>query len=172
MSFEGASGTGCPHDSVTSSLSDGGRAITLMYSRFEATTDRAAEMIKRCTSKLKLHYPDGYTYAVVAVDHRGFHDLPAGAVGQLGAQYYFTGLEGEVAARHRFEGPRSTTFHQRHEVATEVWAPCGADLTFNINTSVAVSRGSGATSRATMAIDSQDGSVSEQLNLKWKRCTS
>ncbi|GGK20597.1 hypothetical protein GCM10010124_11480 [Pilimelia terevasa] len=170
MEFGGASGTGCPRGSVQSAVSNGGKAITVLYSEFEASTD-AGQGNKRCLTKLKLKYPDGWTYAVIKVDHRGFGDLPKGSTGSLSAGHFFSGEPGEAGKTHQFASGHTGNWQRTHSIESRVYAPCGSEVTFNMNTGLTVDKGSmSPTERAILTLDTTDGAISEEYLLDWKEC--
>lgn len=52
-----------------------------------------------------------------------------------------------------------------------VWAPCGVQRNFNINTELRVAAGTSSASRVSfMTMDSTDGDISTVYHLAWKEC--
>lgn len=117
--------------------------------------------------------PQGFTYAIASADYRGFAALQSGANSTEKASYYFQGSSSTAAITHPFRGPYNDNWQATDvtDWAQLVWAPCGVQRNFNINTELRVNAGTstpGSTSFMTM--DSTDGDISTVYHLAWKEC--
>ena len=89
-----AIGTGCPPGSFVDSISGDQLAFTLAYSEYTAEDGPGIprlEARKNCNIILDITYPVGWTFAIFAVDFRGFADLESNTEGTVAAQYFFQG---------------------------------------------------------------------------------
>jgi hypothetical protein len=170
-------GSGCPKDTVAVALSPDKTAFTVTYSNYIAQVGPEAKPTdnrKNCQINMKVYVPQGFTYGIVKVDYRGYQELQRGANGRLVAGYYFQGNSSTDRRTHNFKGEGTGdnwTETDATEFAQVVWAPCGEQRNFNINTEVRVDRGSSDkkdTSYVTM--DSTDGDLHTQYHWGWKRC--
>ena len=110
-----------------------------------------------------------------ATDYRGFAHLEPGAVGTQKASYYFQGSPQTTTSAHQFSGPLDDSWQATDSVDLHalVFAPCGEERNFNINTELRVNRGSSpASSTSFMTMDSTDGDISTIYHLAWKQCPS
>ncbi|MFJ6687745.1 DUF4360 domain-containing protein [Streptomyces sp. NPDC091294] len=169
-------GSGCPQGTAAVAVSEDNTAFTVTYSDYLAQAGGASaptDFRKNCQLNLLVHVPQGFTYAVASADYRGFAALQPGAKGTQRASYYFQGSPNTEYRRHPFDGPYDDNWQATDSTdwAQLVWAPCGVQRNFNINTELRVSTGTsdpGAVSFMTM--DSTDGDISTVYHLAWKEC--
>ncbi|MFG2620136.1 DUF4360 domain-containing protein [Streptomyces sp. NPDC048507] len=169
-------GSGCREGTAQVAVAPDNTAFTVTYSEYAAQVGPGAPPTgfrKNCQLNLRVHVPNGFTYAIVQADYRGFAYLQPGASGVERASYYFQGMPQTAQRTHTFNGPLDDNWQtsDKTEYADLVWAPCGEKRNFNINTELRVS---GATSspNATsfMAMDSTDASVNTLYHLAWATC--
>ncbi|SDZ15771.1 protein of unknown function [Micromonospora pattaloongensis] len=170
-------GSGCPAGTAAVAPAADNTAFTVTYSDYLAQVGVGAkptDFRKNCQLNLRIHVPQGFTYAIAQADYRGFAHLARGATGLQRANYYFQGTSPTVPRSHSFAGPYSDNWQttDKTEVAEIVWAPCGEDRNLNVNTELRVSAGSSDPTKTTsfMAMDSTDGSVGTVYHLAWKQC--
>jgi hypothetical protein len=132
---------------------------------------RAVDSRKNCQINLRVHVPQGFTYAVAQADYRGFAHLASGASAVQIAHYYFTGESSTAESSHSYSGPLEGFWRatDRTDVAALVYAPCGADSLLNINTELRVDAGP-SNAASFMTMDSTRGSVRTIFQLTWKTC--
>ena len=164
-----AIGTGCPPGSFVDSISGDQLAFTLAYSEYTAEDGPGIprlEARKNCNIILDITYPVGWTFAIFAVDFRGFADLESNTVGTVAAQYFFQGQSPQVEFEQQGFGPVFDNYEIRDEIATIVaqFGPCGGGKSLNINTEVRV-QGEGA-----LTADSTTGSFQQIYALVWQQC--
>ncbi|MET8681081.1 DUF4360 domain-containing protein [Streptomyces sp. NPDC004647] len=170
-------GSGCPEGTAAVAVAPDNTAFTVTYSEYLAKVGVGAsptDFRKNCQLNLRVHVPQGFTYAIAAADYRGFAKLERGATGLQKANYYFQGSPHTTDARHPFNGPLNDDWQTSDvtEIAAYVWAPCGEKRNFNINTELRVDAGSSNPEKTTsfMAMDSTDASVNTVYHLAWKEC--
>src|SRR2546427_79784 len=87
-------GTGCKPGTAAVAVSEDNTAFTVTYSEFIAQVGVGAGPLdwrKNCQLSLKVHVPQGFTYAIAQADYRGFAHLERGATALERANYYFQG---------------------------------------------------------------------------------
>ena len=166
------SGTGCPDGSVAHDLSPDGKALTLIFDGFVAETSpevRAAQ--KGCAVALRLHAPEGWSYALFSVDYRGYVKLGGAATSANLSSWYAFGSGAAIKiANIQLVGPVDRDYQRRGEVALNLppWRACLADApALNIGTSLTIAGPHGL-----MTIDSIDGQVRQKYAIAWRRCPS
>ncbi|SPO01889.1 uncharacterized protein DNG_04562 [Cephalotrichum gorgonifer] len=92
------SGSGCPGDSVAVTISPDRTVVTLGFSNLglaigEGVPDADAQ--KTCDIILNIHYPAGYSYAVLETTYHGFAIMDEGVSGNIETEYAFAGEEDE-----------------------------------------------------------------------------
>ncbi|WP_433332354.1 DUF4360 domain-containing protein [Spirillospora sp. CA-294931] len=169
-------GSGCPKGTVAVAVSPDKEAFTVTYSDYLARVGGTSDPVdfrKNCQLNLKVHVPQGFTYAIASADYRGFAHLQTGATGVEKASYYFQGMSQTTSATHTLKGPHSNNwqFTDKTEVAQLVWKPCGEQRNFNVNTELRVNAGTSDPAKTSfMTMDSVDGSIKTTYHFAWKEC--
>ncbi|MEU3145028.1 MULTISPECIES: DUF4360 domain-containing protein [unclassified Streptomyces] len=169
-------GSGCPQGTTAVAVSEDNTAFTVTYSDYLAraggTSDPTASR-KNCQLSLIVHVPQGFTYAIASADYRGFAALQPGASGTQRASYYFQGSPNTEYRSHPFTGPHDDNWQATDTTdwAQLVYAPCGVQRNFNINTELRVSAGTSSPDKVSfMTMDSTDGDISTTYHMAWKEC--
>ncbi|GHB52798.1 hypothetical protein GCM10010347_23410 [Streptomyces cirratus] len=171
-------GSGCRPGSASVAVAPDNSAFTVTYSEYLAQAGGGVpttEGRKNCLLSLLVHVPQGFTYAVSKVDYRGYGNLQPGAVGTQKASYYFQGMSQTAYRTHTFRGALDDNWQTTDttEIEALVFAPCGAQRNFNINTELRAEVGSSdSTKTSYITVDSTDGSISTKYHFSWKRCTA
>lgn len=170
-------GSGCPAGTAAVAVSPDNTAFTVTYSAYMALVGLGAattDFRKNCQLALNVHVPQGFTYAVLQADYRGYGYLEKGASGVERANYYFQGTSPTTMASHTWNGPLDDNWQATDisDVASVVWAPCGETRYFNINTELRVNRGTSDITKTTslMSMDSTDVDISTTYHFGWKPC--
>ncbi|MER7834483.1 DUF4360 domain-containing protein [Streptomyces sp. NPDC096040] len=169
-------GSGCPQGTTAVAVSEDNEAFTVTYSDYLAQAGGNSDPTafrRNCQLNLVVHVPQGFTYAIASADYRGFASLQQGATGTQRASYYFQGSSNTAAASHPFKGPYDDNWQANDTTdwAQLVWAPCGVQRNFNINTELRVAAGSANPGKVSfMTMDSTDGDISTVYHLAWKDC--
>lgn len=169
-------GSGCRPGSAAVAVAPDNTAFTVTYSEYLAQAGGGAPAVegrKNCQLSLIVHVPQGYTYAVARVDYRGFGSLQEGAIGTQKASYYFQGMSQTAQRTHKFNGALEDNWQATDTTGVEalVFAPCGEQRNFNINTELRAEVGTSDPSQTSfMALDSTDGSVNSVYHFSWKQC--
>ncbi|WP_442727290.1 DUF4360 domain-containing protein [Streptomyces pseudogriseolus] len=168
-------GSGCPAGTAAVAVSADNTAFTVTYSDYIAQAGGSSDPTaarRNCQLSLLVHVPQGFTYAIASADYRGFAALRPGARGTERASYYFQGSPNTEHRTHVLAGPYDDNWQATDETdwAQLVYAPCGVQRNFNINTELRVSAGSDPSQVSFMTMDSTDGDISTVYHLAWKRC--
>jgi hypothetical protein len=168
-------GTGCPAGTAAVAVSPDNTAFTVSYSQYVAEVGpgvAATAARKNCQINLKVNVPQGFTYAIVKTDYRGYINLAKGATGVERASYYFQGMSATGAIQHNMVGPMDGNWQFTDEVgiAAMIWHPCGEQRNLNINTELRVAKGSSGTASSFAVMDSTDGSLATIYHFGWRRC--
>lgn len=170
-------GTGCPAGSAAVAVAPDNTAFTVTYSTYTAQVgvgSNPTDFRKNCQLNLRVHVPQGFTYAVAEADYRGFASLAKGATGSERANYYFQGYPQTTQITHNFKGPFQDDWQNTDttDVAQLVFLPCGQERNFNINTELRVSAGTSDPKKTTsfVTMDSTDGSINTIYHFAWKHC--
>ncbi|WP_367323418.1 DUF4360 domain-containing protein [Streptomyces sp. HUAS ZL42] len=169
-------GSGCPQGTTAVAVSEDNTAFTVTYSEYLAQVGGNSDPTafrKNCQLNLVVHVPQGFTYAIASADYRGFAALQSGASGMQRASYYFQGSSQTAFKNHPFSGPYNDNWQATDTTdwAQLVWAPCGVQRNFNINTELRVNAGTSSPSKVSfMTMDSTDGDISTVYHMAWKTC--
>ncbi|MFC9294255.1 DUF4360 domain-containing protein [Streptomyces sp. NPDC057011] len=169
-------GSGCRPGSAAVAVSPDNTAFTVTYSEYLAQAGGgvpATEGRKNCQLSLVVHVPQGFTYAVAKADYRGFGSLQEGAIGTQKASYYFQGMSQTAQRTHKFTGALDDNWQATDTTGVQalVFAPCGEQRNFNINTELRTEIGTSDPDKTSfMALDSTDGSINSVYHFSWKQC--
>ncbi|RPE44253.1 uncharacterized protein DUF4360 [Streptomyces sp. Ag109_O5-1] len=169
-------GSGCPQGTTAVAVSEDNTAFTVTYSAYLAQAGGNSDptaLRRNCQLNLVVHVPQGFTYAIASADYRGYASLQSGATGTQRASYYFQGSSNTAAASHPFSGPYDDNWQATDTTdwAQLVWAPCGVQRNFNINTELRVNAGTANPGKVSfMTMDSTDGDISTVYHMAWKEC--
>ncbi|MES5821355.1 DUF4360 domain-containing protein [Streptomyces sp. RG80] len=169
-------GSGCPAGTTAVAVSEDNTAFTVTYSDYLAQAGGGSDPTafrKNCQLNLVVHVPQGFTYAIADADYRGFAALQPGASATQRASYYFQGSSQTAFKSHPFSGPLNDNWQATDstEWAQLVWAPCGVQRNFNINTEIRVNAGTTSANKVSfMTMDSTDGDISTIYHMAWKEC--
>jgi hypothetical protein len=169
-----ANGTGCPAGTASTSISDDGKTFTTTFSAYEAMIEPNRSIaIKDCQLGIKLHSPQGLSFAVDSFYYQGFAWLDPGVTGRQTANYYFMGNPlNHAELRTDLRGPyeNSYLFQDDVGIADLVWSPCGVERNLNVTTRLRVQNNPRRTGTGYMNLTSVDGASRLVFRLAWRRC--
>jgi hypothetical protein len=138
-----AQGTGCPQDAESYSvdIAPDGQVFTVTFNQYEASID-PGQVIKAsdCQLNIKVHMPQGLTYAVGSFSYGGYVFLESpGMRASQQSWYYFQG-EPVYSTRGKttWYGPVDKDYLETDTVgmADLVWKPCGLDRSLQVPTKI------------------------------------
>ena len=167
-------GSGCPAGSVAKNISPDKQAFTLLFDEYVAEAGPGVLLAagrKNCAINIDLDFPQGWSFTIFDVDYRGYVLLDRNVTGTQKSSYYFQGGTGPSLAATLY-GPQNKDYHYRDTllVTAEVWSPCGATRSLNINSQVRVDNTRNRFAQGLMTVDSIDGQLTHIYGLKWRRC--
>lgn len=167
-------GSGCRPGTADVAVSPDNTKFTVIYSDYLAQAGpgiSVSEGRKNCQINVLVHVPQGFTFAIAKVDHRGYALLEEGATALQRANYYFQGMSQGSYTTHPLPAPLDDNWiaTDEVEVAALVYRPCGELRNLNINTELRVSKGS-STGTSFVTMDSTDGDITTEYHFKWLRC--
>jgi hypothetical protein len=170
-----ANGSGCPAGTWDAAISDDGQTFTLRFSQYETTIDPGqAIAIKDCQLAIKLHSPQGLSYAVSSFYYSGYAFLDSSGMNAAQtAKYYFQG--NPIASnenRSDLRGPLDKEYVFSDNVGTVdlVWSKCGVDRDLNVATRVLLRNNTRKTGSGYISNTTVDGSVELKFKLSWRSC--
>jgi hypothetical protein len=168
----GYGGTGCPDGSVSATLSPDQKSLSLLFDTYQAEaggdTGKSFDR-KSCNVAIPVHVPQGLSVSVLAIDYRGYNNVPKGASTDFNVEYFFAGQQGP-SFKKTFKGPIDDDYLIQNKLTAQsiVWSACGADVNLRTNTSIRVTTKANAQALAT--VDSEDVNAAVVYGLQWKKC--
>ena len=168
----GYGGTGCPGGSVSATLSPDAKSLSLLFDSYSAEaggdTNKSFDR-KSCNIAIPVHVPQGLSISVLAIDYRGYNNVPTGGSTDFNVEYFFAGAQGP-SFKKSFKGPldEEYTIHNQLTAQSIVWSACGADVNLRTNSSIRVT--TKANKQALATVDSEDVSAAIVYALQWKKC--
>jgi hypothetical protein len=169
-------GSGCPDGTATVSAAADNTHFRVRFSNYVAKVGPAAkptDFRKNCQLAVRVHYPQGYTFAIAKAEYRGRITLRNGADALQRANYYFQGSSENSPSENEFYGPHYGKWATADVTPVEklVFAPCGETRNLNINTELRVHEGSAnPNSTSWMSMTSATGDVDTLFHFAWKVC--
>jgi len=168
-------GSGCPAGSVSQNLAPDFKAFTLLFDSFIASVGPAepiSQKRKNCQINVDFSFPQGWTYALVSFDYRGFVDVERDVIGLQQTSYYFQGAPQTARFKTSMPGPVSRDYQVRDalDLTATVWSPCGESRSLNINSEVRLDNTRNRNGRGLITVDSVDGNIAHTYGIAWKRC--
>jgi hypothetical protein len=165
LGIPGYGGSGCPSDSVSATISLFDNYIVEAGGETGKSFDR-----KTCNVAIPVHVPQGRSVSVLAIDYRGFNQLPRGARSQFNVEYFFAGARGPAFAQ-TFTGPKEKDYLISNKLVAEslIWSACGEDVNLRTNSSIRVNTSKNQEAMAT--VDTQDVKAAIVYQLQWRTCS-
>lgn len=168
----GYGGTGCPGGSVSATLSPDAKSLSILFDQYQVeaggTTGKTFDR-KSCNIAIPVHVPQGLSISVLAIDYRGYNNVPVGGSTNFNVEYFFAGSRGPVFNK-TFSGPLDSDYliHNELTAAATVWSACGVDVNLRTNSGIRVTTRNNKQALAT--VDSEDVNAAIIYQLQWKKC--
>lgn len=169
-------GSGCAPGTAVVAPSPDDTAFTVTYSDFLAQTavGSPADVRKDCSLSVHVRAPQGFIYALSAVDYRGFASLQDGAKAVQRAGYNFHGNSRATPISHTLRGPYEDywQFTDTNDPSRFFYQTCGQNEPLDINMELRVNSGSSDRRKdvSFIAMDSTDGTIKTTFHLASKPC--
>lgn len=168
----GYGGNGCPGGSVSATLSPDATSLSLLFDEYivEAGGDTGKKFDRKsCNIAIPVNVPQGLSVSVLAIDYRGYNNIPQGGSTDFNVEYFFAGTKGP-SFKKTFKGPLEDDYLIQNKLTAQsvVWSACGAQVNLRTNSSIRVNTTQNRQAMAT--VDSQDVSAAIIYQLQWKKC--
>jgi hypothetical protein len=167
-------GTGCRADTTTIAVSLDNEAFTVTYSAYLAQAGAGSknkDERKKCSVTVRLNVPANLTYAVSAVDYRGFAHLEPGGSGTLTAKYNFQGSANVRNKVVTFASGLDDIWQVTDAVGVAAeFGACGKDRKIDIDTELRAQADRVDAPTSMIAMDSTDSAVSTTYHVAYKAC--
>lgn len=168
----GYGGTGCPGGSVSATLSPDSKSLSILFDQYqvEAGGDTGKSFDRKsCNIAIPVHVPQGLSVSILAIDYRGYNNVPTGGSTDFNVEYFFAGSRGPVFKK-TFRGPidEDYTIHNELTAQAMVFSQCGVDVNLRTNSSIRVA--TKANKQALATVDSEDVNAAIVYQLQWKKC--
>lgn len=168
----GYGGTGCPDGSASVTLSPDAKSLSILFDQYFVEAGGATNKSfdrKSCNIAIPVHVPQGLSISVLAIDYRGYNNIPAGANTQFNVEYFFAGAKGPTFKK-TYQGALDEDYMIHNELTAQsiVWSACGADVNLRTNSSIRVT--TKQNKEAYASVDSEDVNASIIYALQWKSC--
>ena len=170
-------GSGCPAGTVAENISPDLQAFTLIFDSYIAEVGPGVALSakrKNCQLTFDFDYPNGWSFALLSLDSRGYMALDQGVSGTQQVRFYFQGNALTATLNTVFQGPADRDYQIRDTVPTSslVFSPCGPQRALNVNTSINLSNTFNRNGFGLLTQDSIDGHISQIYSIIWRRCSN
>jgi hypothetical protein len=168
----GYGGTGCPGGSVSTTLSPDSKSLSILFDQYqvEAGGDTGKSFDRKsCNIAIPVHVPQGLSVSILAIDYRGYNNVPTGGSTDFNVEYFFAGSRGPTFKK-TFRGPLDEDYTIHNELTAQaiVFSQCGVDVNLRTNSSIRVATKNNKQALAT--VDSEDVNAAIVYQLQWKKC--
>ncbi|HWA19258.1 MAG TPA: DUF4360 domain-containing protein [Devosia sp.] len=172
LGVPGYGGTGCPDGSASVTLSPDFKSLSILFDSYVVEAGGATNKSfdrKSCNIAIPVHVPQGLSISVLAIDYRGYNNIPQGANTQFNVEYFFAGAKGPTFSK-TYQGPKDEDYLIQNKLTAQsiVWSACGADVNLRTNSSIRVT--TKQNKEAYASVDSEDVNASIVYLLQWKPC--
>jgi hypothetical protein len=172
-----ANGSGCPAGTWDASIAPDGQTFTVTFSQYEVSVNPGQLLsMKDCALGIRLHSPQGYSYAVGDFYYSGYAYLDrAGMKGRQTTKYYFQGNPAPADSASKLvdiAGPYDSdfVFQEQVGITDQVWSACGTERDLNVQSRLRLLNDPRKKGTGIMNTLSVDGNVQLQFHLSWKKC--
>ena len=168
----GYGGTGCPAGTAATVLSADRKSLSILFDAYYVEAGGSTNKSfgrKSCNLAIPVHVPQGLSISVLAIDYRGYNNIPSGAKSVFSVEYFFAGSTGPKFTK-TFNGPKNADYLISNKLTASsiVWSACGADVNLRTNSSIRVNTTGNKEALAT--VDSEDIKAAIVYQLQWKTC--
>lgn len=184
-------GSGCPQGSVATNVSPDAQAMTILFADFTVSTgDRDGRPARKsCDLDINLHVPNGWAFALLGTQVRGFVSVDPGALATQSTTAMVPRGPAQSLGTMAVEGAFSDDYVNSSELpfATLAWSPCGQEATQTLSLSTFISvrpkqrfrNDQGEVDmpqlgrnfpKGLITVDSIDNAIDHFYTFAWKRC--
>ncbi|KAK3328757.1 hypothetical protein B0H66DRAFT_539298 [Apodospora peruviana] len=164
-------GSGCPAGTADVQIDATKTLLEVTFSEYIIQTGpgtKASEWRKNCKLTLNLAFDEGFQFATLATDMRGFAQIPKGAKGLCTNTFDFTGVAGQTSYSVSLPGQREGPFSLTADPDVTSWSQCGGTTSImNMNTQCNISP---TQQQALIAVDRISGKLTVNVSVAWRKC--
>ncbi|GGK16164.1 hypothetical protein GCM10010124_05980 [Pilimelia terevasa] len=174
-------GTGCSKKETSLILSNGNKAMDILYGGFvvksgavpagDGTTTWVPQARKSCHITLTMSYRSGWTFALESANSRGLATLAAGTTARHTKVHTVTGAAEPLGGTRHLAGPMDGMYAHELKADPPTFGECGKSRRWDLETVMSID--SGDTVRPTMdqiAMASPHVDIGEKFHLTWREC--
>lgn len=167
-------GSGCRAETAAVAVSPDRQAFTVIYSTYVAQAgagSKSKDESRNCSITVQLNVPANLTYAVSAVDYRGFAHLEPGGSATLSARYHFQSSGAPSYTVHSFASGLDEDWQVTDAAGTGAeFGNCGKDRKIDIDTELRAQADRATAPTSLIAMDSTDSEVTSTYHLTYRNC--
>jgi len=164
-------GSGCPAGTADVQIDASKTLMEVTFSEYIIQTGpgtRASDWRKNCKLTINLAYDEGFQFATLATEMRGFAQIPRGSRGTCSNTFDFTGVPGQTVFSISLVGEKEGPFSLKADPDLVSWSPCGGTSNIlNLNSQCNISP---TQSQALIAVDRISGKITVNVSLDWRKC--
>ena len=164
-------GSGCPAGTADVQIDATKTLMEVTFSEYIIQTGpgtKASEWRKNCKLTLNLAFDEGFQFATLATDMKGFAQIPKNAKGLCTNTFDFTGVAGQTTYSASLPGPREGPFTLSAAPDVTSWSQCGGTTSImNMNTQCNISP---TQQQALIAVDRISGKLTVNISVAWRKC--
>jgi len=164
-------GSGCPPNTADVQIDAGKTLMEVTFSEYIIQTGpgtRASDWRKNCKLTINLAYDEGFQFATLSTEMKGFAQLPKGSRGTCSNTFDFTGVPGSSVFSISLVGEKEGPFTLKSDPDLVSWSPCGGSSNIlNLNSQCNISP---TQQQALIAVDRISGKVTVNVSLDWRKC--
>jgi len=168
-------GSGCPQGSMAYDTDPDSGALSLRFSKFQATTDSQSTRRQFCQVNFNIAPPTGYEYSVITTTTTGYVSTRDSLNATISKLYYYSGGSGYANRWHSYWGHQERTFEVYDKVEELGWSGCddAAGRSLNVKTQVILTGDADDDNFVgTMSVDDQQVDISQTLKLALRKCAT
>lgn len=162
------SGNGCPQGSISSTTTDDGGIISVLFDSFKAeTADGKNYALSTCLMNIAVDVPEGFRISKAESVQNGFYSVPQGSWGRMMTELYVRGKNGRMIMQTYKYQDFYNDFMDNVTLQTSAEAKADKNCserrqTLQIRSSISLWTGRNQTQFASGVIDSVDLTLSAQ----------
>jgi len=164
-------GTGCPPNTADVQVDATKTLMEITFSEYIVQTGpgtKASEWRKNCKLTLNLAFSEGFQFATLSTEMKGYAQIPKNTRGVCTNSFDFTGIQGQANYGLSLAGEREGPFTLKADPDVVSWSPCGGTTAImNMNTQCSISP---TQNQALIAVDRISGKITVQLSIEWRKC--
>ncbi|KAJ3050720.1 hypothetical protein HK097_008269 [Rhizophlyctis rosea] len=153
-------GTGCPSGTAAVLIAADKKSFAVLFDDYTiSVSPETRRQRKACLLAFELLFPQGYSYSIGTINHRGSAFLDKGVTGALTANYFFAGNPIQATKTTPFVGPYAQNNYviaDTFDLQAVVWSPCGQNVPLTLSSSLRLDAGTTGKGSGELTTDSSE----------------